>query len=106
LAWVGVMARGHSGVIGDGDDAHGVLADRAAQWVHVPDPEDEVRASAWEVAVRTSSPHYFKCSLPASVDALRPRPFPRNFLLGLDRLTSLCNPSSVNGIAGCSWGPF
>ena len=30
------------GGVNDGDDAHGVLADGAAQRVHVPDPQDEV----------------------------------------------------------------
>ena len=30
------------GIVNHGDEAHGVLADGAAERVHVPDPEDEV----------------------------------------------------------------
>jgi hypothetical protein len=32
----------HAGIVNDGDGAHGVLADRAAQRIDVPDPQDEV----------------------------------------------------------------
>jgi hypothetical protein len=32
----------HPVVINDRDNAHGILADRAAQRIHVPDPKDEV----------------------------------------------------------------